>query len=303
GLGVVSQYEAFVEEGGDLTNVDPATFVWKMARAWLGRRLWQDGIGVVPDRDSEYERVRIDPMGLSRGRTLLCWALQRLAHTEADWVSLESFLTRLFVDTEDLGFNFFWGDSYAWDPKISLAKKKDKESDDRRRLAYWLDDEGTWAANALWVTLYTMGLIERGRFNSRDYFRLTNLGRAVFGAPEAVMAEVATERRFLVVQPNFEVTVYVREMQGQDLQRILPFLTKTETAGGEVQGFRLERERVYQALEEGLSLEEIHARLTEHAREAIPQVVERALREWSGKRESLILRRKVGVLIIDKTTC
>ena len=147
------------------------------------------------------------------------------------------------------------------------------------------------------VTLHELGLIERGTLKKQPHFRLTPLGRQVFGAPEIRTTSETTSRKFLVVQPNFDVTVYLREMDGRDLQQILPFLNRTSTTGGEVQGFRLERERVYQALEQGLTVEEIRQRLTTHAREAIPQVVERALSEWSGKRESLTLRRKVGVLL------
>jgi hypothetical protein len=33
-------------------------------RAWLDMRLWQDGIGVVPDRDNDHDPVRIDPSSL-----------------------------------------------------------------------------------------------------------------------------------------------------------------------------------------------------------------------------------------------
>ncbi|MFV2071012.1 MAG: hypothetical protein ACC645_28930, partial [Pirellulales bacterium] len=36
----------------------PVVQAWHWLRAWLDIYLWQDGIGVVPDRDSDYEPVR-----------------------------------------------------------------------------------------------------------------------------------------------------------------------------------------------------------------------------------------------------
>ncbi len=34
---------------------------WNWVHAWIGSELWQDGIGAVPDRDSDRNPVRIDP--------------------------------------------------------------------------------------------------------------------------------------------------------------------------------------------------------------------------------------------------
>ena len=59
----------------------PAAQAWHWVRAWLHMPLWQDGIGVVPERDSDYASVRIEPSKLYHARELLAWALCGVAHS------------------------------------------------------------------------------------------------------------------------------------------------------------------------------------------------------------------------------
>src|SRR5262249_48465995 len=59
---------------------------WHWVRAWLEAPLWQDGIGVVPDRDNDQDPVRIEPRHLHTGRALLAWALGRVAHGADGWL-------------------------------------------------------------------------------------------------------------------------------------------------------------------------------------------------------------------------
>ena len=59
--------------------------------------------------------------------------------------------------------------------------------------------------------------------------------------------------------------------------------------------FSLSRESVYEALESGMTVAEVQAFLAEHGRTELPANVARALSEWSGKRESLVLRNGVTV--------
>jgi len=80
---------------------------WCWLRAWLDIRLWQDGIGVVPDRDNRYEPVRIDPDSLRHAKELLIWAFCRLAHSPCDWLDLEVFLKDFWRATHDAGADFY----------------------------------------------------------------------------------------------------------------------------------------------------------------------------------------------------
>ena len=63
------------------------------------------------------------------------------------------------------------------------------------------------------VTLVTLGLVERARLGAGPAaplaFRLTDLGRAVFGAPEVAPPPEPAERRCLVIQPNFDIVAYL----------------------------------------------------------------------------------------------
>jgi hypothetical protein len=273
-----------------------ATQAWHWVRAWLQMHLWQDGIGVVPDRDSQRDPVRIDPSNLRQARELLVWALCRVAHSDGDWLDLETFLKDLWGATPDDRISFYWG-RFTWDPAFEMGRRRDRfPPGDERLLAFWLAREGTWAANAIMVTMVTLGLVERGHTHDkavRFCFRLTDLGRAVFGAPEREMAPVHHEPQFLTVQPNFDVLVYLDQAEAARVCDLARFATHASSAGGQVRTFTLQRDTVYGALESGLSLDDIEAFLNRHSRTPVPDNVTRMLAEWAGKRESLVLRTDI----------
>ena len=70
--------------------------------------LWQDGIGVVPERDSDYASVRIEPSKLYHARELLAWALCGVAHASDCWLDLETFLRDLWRATREASIDFYW---------------------------------------------------------------------------------------------------------------------------------------------------------------------------------------------------
>ena len=102
-----------------------------------------------------------------------------------------------------------------------MARKKEQyPGRDDRLLAFWLADEAVWAANAIMVTLATLGLVERGHTTDKKFrpcFRLTELGRAVFGAPEVEAAQRPGDARFLTVQPNLEVVAYLESADARQV--------------------------------------------------------------------------------------
>jgi hypothetical protein len=273
----------------------PAAQARHWVRAWLHMPLWQDGIGVVPDRDSNYDSVRIEPSHLEHARELLVWALCGVVHAPSCWLDLETFLRDLWQKTRETEINFYWG-SYSWDPEFEMSKKRDQyPAGEERMLAFWLADEAVWAANALMVTLATLGLVERGQTTGNDVrpcFRLTELGRVVFGAPEVEAAPKSGEARFLTVQPNLEVVAYLDSAEARQVCTLSRFAANASRADGPVQTFELRRASLYRALESGMTLEEVRAFLTEHGKTELPANVERMLSEWAGRRESLVLRTK-----------
>jgi hypothetical protein len=146
------------------------------------------------------------------------------------------------------------------------------------------------------VTLVTLGLIERGQTTGnevRPCFRLTELGRAVFGAPEVEAAQGSGDARFLTVQPNLEVVAYLESADARQICTLSRFAAAASRAGGPVQTFALRRESLYGALESGMTLDEVRTFLIEHGKTELPANVQRMLLEWAGRRESLALRTKV----------
>ncbi len=126
----------------------PEAQVSEWIRAWMTLRLWQDGVGAVPDRDSRDVPTRIDPDHLRKGRELLVWALTRVAHGgDEDWLDLETFLLDLYAASGERGLSFYW-QGFAWQPRFALAARKDDlERGPERTRAFWMDQEGVWAAN------------------------------------------------------------------------------------------------------------------------------------------------------------
>jgi hypothetical protein len=279
----------------------PVAQAWHWLRAWLDIRLWQDGIGVVPDRDNRYDPVRIEADSLRKAKELLVWAFCRVAHSPCDWLDLEVFLTDFWRATHEAGSSFYWH-AYAWNPRFEPARSKEKfPAGPNRSLAFWLDGEGVWAANAIMITFVTLGLVqcgESGGRKKRPCFRLTGLGRQVFGAPETEAEDRQDAAPFLTVQPNHEILAYLDAADARRICTLARFAQCGKSHGGPVLSFSLNRESVYGALENGMTVAEVQAFLAEHGKTGLPANVARALTEWSGKRESLILHRGVTVGLV-----
>jgi hypothetical protein len=268
-------------------------------RAWLHARLWQDGLGVVPDRESQGNSVRIDPHRLATARELVVWALCRVAHGTQDWIDLETFLADLWsIEGEDS--LSFYCHTYTWKPVFARARDKMIiKADPDRQLAFWLDDTGIWAANAILGTLVHLGLVERGHTNSSEdspsCFRLTETGRAVFGAPELVTTATKHDPKFLTLQPNHEMLAYLDAADAQVVWPLARMARRVAPLSGRVQTFALTRESVYQALESGWSLEAIREFLGEHSKTGLPENVAHSLAEWGRKREAIVIRTEVNL--------
>ncbi len=278
----------------------PTTQAWHWVRAWLHMSLWQDGIGVVPDRDSDYAFVRIEPAKLAHARELLAWALSGVAHASNCWLDLETFLRDLWRASNKTAIHFYCH-GFAWNPEFEMARKREQyPAGNDRMLAFWLADEAVWAANAIMVTLVTLGLVERGQTAGgkiRPCFRLTELGRVVFGAPEIAAVQKEPEARFLTVQPNLDIVAYLEAADARQICTLNRFAAAAPRATGPVQTFALRRESLYAALESGMTFDEVRGFLAEHGKTELPANVNRMLSEWAVRRESLVLRTKVALAL------
>ena len=301
GLGLVETevgipYAYANEDLASIAGMSDEELAWHYVRAWLGARMWQDGIGLVKETVNEWAPERLEFSSVEMARSVLCWGLSRLAQSGLDWVDLESFLIDLHSVTKEKSPRLYtYG--LVWKPKFASARGREKAKNEQREKAYWMASEGTWYANAIMVTLHALGAVERGKAGSKHCFRLTENGRLVFGAPTVRIKRSVETPPFVVIQPNFDVVVYLNQADTARLQGILPLMKRQSPVDGEVQTFRLERECVYQALESGLSIDDIRTRLEKCSREPVPAVVDRALGEWSGKHESLVLRKEVCVVL------
>jgi hypothetical protein len=264
------------------------------ARGWLSARHWFDGNGIPEGRSIE------DSWGSVRtGREVLAWALGCLARAGDHWYELDTFLSRLHVLQGHHGFHLPYT-QLVWDPKLAAAQDKEKQSGEARMQAWWFSKEGTWYANAVMVSLVALGLVERARLGRGAAaplgFRLTELGRSVFGAPEIAPPLEPAERRCLVVQPNFDLVAYLDQADARTAG-LLGRITESGSAhSGPIQTFRLTQTSVYQAEENGLSHAQIVEFLQQHSQRELPANVLRSLADWSGKRESLAVRSGVTVL-------
>ncbi len=262
-------------------------------RAWIEMSMWQDGIGVVPDRDNPQEPVRIEPDKLRASREMLTWALTRVAHGTGDWLDMDTFLRDLWDAAGEHGIDFYWG-RYAWDVDFPVTRGRDSLPIGKERsYAYWVDREGGWVANAVFGTLYQLGLVERGSRSGRRplwSFRLSPLGRVVLGAPEVSDERVRRGGKFLTVQPNQEVVAYLDEAGSGEATMLARFAEASSTSAGVARTFRMTRASVYAALESGLRAEEIVVFLEQHSRTGVPAEVMHVLSDSSRKREALVLR-------------
>ena len=266
-----------------------AVQVHHWTRAWLNTTYWDDGLGMARGSSAEENEPPAD-------RQILAWALGCLARASDAWFDLTAFITALHEWT---GSNSRHGwEKPAWDPR--WAPVKDPVKDWAR--ARWFEHGGRILANAVIVTLVALGLVERGhagRGQIANGFRLTPLGRAVFGAPEVAAPDDAEDQPFLVVQPNFDIVAYLDRASARSaglLGRLAEAGSTTAADPGHVQTFRLTRESVYNALESGLSTEQVADFLRRANQGPLPANVLQTLTDWSGRREALVLRQGVTLL-------
>jgi Helicase conserved C-terminal domain len=258
---------------------------------WLSARRWFDGSGTAGSQDSAE--------AIKTGRQVLAWVLGCLARAGDHWYELEAFLVELHALQGHSSFRLPYL-TLVWDPKPTVAQDKEKRTGEDRMRAWWFSKEGIWYANALMVTLVTLGVVERARLglgaSAPHGFRLTSLGRAVFGAPEIAPPPELVEHRCLLIQPNFDVIAYLDQADAQTAG-ILGRLAESDSAqSGPIRTFRLTQTSVYQAQENGLSHTQIVDFLNRHSQREVPTNVLRSLADWAGKRESISLHSGITLL-------
>lgn len=213
----------------------------RLARAWVNTARWADGFGMIrPD------------IGYSEGsmpgtRRLLAWALGCLARQGEEWFAVAELVTALFELCGTTAKYPSRGE-FVWEPHGPLDRRPEGDARLNWQRSRWFSDTATGLANALLITLPALGLAERGRAGraqAADCFRLTPLGRAVFGAPEVAPPAEEAEQPFLVVQPNFDVVAYLDSVSARSAGLLGRITEAGPQAAGPVQTFRLTRDSIY----------------------------------------------------------
>jgi hypothetical protein len=143
--------------------------------------------------------------------------------------------------------------------------------------------------------LRQFGLVELGCDQAGDewqVFRLTSLGAAALGI--ASSWEPLADQGKVIIQPNFQVLA-IGPVRLALLARLDLFAQRESVDRGAFQ-YRLARESVYQAQQQGMSASEVIAFLEQTSETALPQNVRRSLDEWAAHHERIVFRSGVSLL-------
>ena len=261
------------------------------ARGWLHARIWDDGVGSV---EQSYAYIDDDEFAF---RQRIAWALGSLARAGDPWYDMASLCAALESFRSDRPRRLR---PFAWLPTIRPVNEADRADHRTRLRADTIRCEDLVYANMVLITLRSLGLVAHGRPDHRPesphLFRLTEFGRAVFGAPDCAPEPETRPQRFFVVQPNFDVVAYLDRADAKSAAQLGKFAECDRARSGPVQSFRLTQPTIYQAQEAGVTEEQIRAFFEDHAMSPVPTNVTRSLADWAKKRESLVIRPGITLL-------
>lgn len=235
---------------------------------------------------------------LTEARQALAIGLAALPTEAAGFFAVDELDHRLFERIGEhfsLGYRGYPPDAYRKTPeqhRQELAAWQQKLREE------WLRRERLWLNHALTTWVYTLGLVELAVEGTTPIaLRLTDLGRALLHphlvAPDDVApAEAQTA---WVVQPNFEIVVYLDRTTPQQLAFLERHAERIQ-AQQHVAQYRLTREAVYAALESGSTLEKLLTTLETTAGRPLPQNVAVDLREWAALREQMTIYRRARLM-------
>ena len=234
----------------------------------------------------------------SYARLALVLALRSLPAQGMGWFGLADLDKALFERVgEHFSLDFIPSRPYSFRKTSEQLRKEEAEWRAQLR-ANWLKRERKWVEQAFTTWLYLLGMvelgIERGNLVS---FRLTELGRAVLYPDLAAEPELPQEELPCpwVVQPNFEVIVYLDRTNPSRLAFLEKHAERAQ-AQQHTAVYRLTRDSVYRALENGSSADTLLTGLRAGSEADLPQNVCIEIREWAALRERIALHRRGRLL-------
>ena len=239
-----------------------------------------------------------------RTRAALWGALLALPEAGDGFFSLSSFSQALFARV---------GEWVALDYLPPRPSEYGRQGDELKRAsatwradlaARWKKHETPCLESAFRTWLYWLGLVEIGTEGGVvSTFRLTDLGRAVLlQPPRATPAHGAPAAAgpAWVVQPDFEITVYLEHATPRQLALLERWTERRQTQRHVVQ-YRVTREAVYRGLEAGSPLAELLDGLRAGNGRELPQNVSTELQGWAARRELITLHRGARLLEFAST--
>lgn len=159
----------------------------------------------------------------------------------------------------------------------------------------WERVEAEYISNLLAQPLHWLGLLDLGILDGKPRaFRLTPLGAYLFGLAVQPPSEAAlTLAGRLVVQPNFQIFA-LEPIAEQTLVSLDRFADRVKA--DKAFEYRLSRESLYRAHQNGMSSAEAVAFLEQASAAPLPQNVLRTLEEWAQSFERIIVRRNAALL-------
>ena len=268
---------------------------------------WLEDIGSQPAQESLYDSGPTYVLG----RELLLMALQLLpAALQTDFVSIKALSQMIFQGVGEY-FSiqphrpfrpFFSTYRYGRNPSdqvLAQVKYERELADWRVKITqFWHEHDEAWLQQAFSSWLYAWGVVELGFDDSSSIptsFRLTDLGRAVLGlSDDETLQQSASSIPDVagawVVQPNFEVLVYLDRASPAQLALLERYAERIQT-NQHTANYRLTKQSVYEALERGGAFEMLIGKLTAGAANGVPNNVQRELQEWTAQREQYTLRQ------------
>jgi hypothetical protein len=239
----------------------------------------------------------------SHARLALKLLLMALPDGGKHWVSVTD-LDKALFDRIGAHFSLDYVPSRPYPFSKNPEQLQKEEAEWRARLRIdWLKRERKWMEQALTSWLFYLGIVELGMDSGNLIsLRLTGLGRAVLypGQEEGLDRQIAQAGCPWIVQPNFEVVVYLDRATPGGLAFLEKHAERVQ-AQQHTAIYRLTRDSVYRGLEGGTPVEDLLEGLRSGSEAELPQNVAVDIREWAALRERVSLHRRGRLLEFD--TC
>lgn len=257
----------------------------RIIRRWSHNRNWHDRVG------AHYSGWMSSYISVSTAREALLQSLRQCA--PGVWYDVPSLLRTVRGD-----------DPFVLRPNQRFTGHGGFKVADEVR-AHWDDTDGELLSGILSSTLHELGILSLGydvdtlpttyESLNPDAIMLTELGAEVLKG-DLGLAHVPTERA-LILQPNFEVLLLEPHMPA--LYTLIRFAQPEQL--GRASRFKLTRETLLRAMNEGMPLEEMLTFLTRHSQKDLPQNVLYTLDDWSRQYKGTRLSQVVLIEVDDES--